>query len=80
MGPREWQILCREFDIVPELGNMDKSGKCFVKGNIALGHEGDKQECSFEEFNSIMRRLYPSHHNRFKFLQHPINYGLFFIG
>lgn len=57
MGPREWQILCRDFDIVPELGTMDKSGKCFVKGNIALNHEGDKQECSFEEFNSIMRRL-----------------------
>ena len=57
MGPREWQILCRDFDVVPELGEMAKAGKCFVRGNISVKHEGDSQQCSFEEFNSILRRL-----------------------
>jgi hypothetical protein len=41
LGPREWQILCRDFDIVPRLGEMAKAGKCFVRGNISVKHEGD---------------------------------------
>ena len=36
LGPREWQILCRDFDVVPELGEMAKAGKCFVRGNISV--------------------------------------------
>lgn len=57
MGPREWQIMCHDFDLVPEITSMADAGKCFVKGNISLKHEGDSNECSFEEFNSIMRRF-----------------------
>ena len=57
LGPKEWQVLCRDFDIVPELGTMAKAGNCFTMGNISLAHEGDAQQCNFEEFNAIMRRL-----------------------
>jgi hypothetical protein len=57
MGPREWQIMCHDFDLVPEITSMADAGKSFVKGNISVKHEGDSNECSFEEFNSIMRRF-----------------------
>ena len=57
LGPKEWQILCRDFDIIPELGDMAKAGKCFVRGNVSLKTAGDNNQCTFEEFNSILRRL-----------------------
>merc|ERR1711871_1698614 len=57
IGPREWQIMCHDFDLVPEISKMSDADKCFVKGNISLKHQGDTNECNFEEFNSIMRRF-----------------------
>jgi hypothetical protein len=57
LGPREWQILCRDFDLVPFQSSMDAAGKCFVRGNISVKHEGDSNNASFEEFNAILRRF-----------------------
>ncbi len=57
IGIREWQILCRDFNVTPCMGTVKENSNHYHSANISLKTEGDKMAMEYDEFCCAFRHI-----------------------
>jgi hypothetical protein len=57
IGIREWQILCRDFNVTPCMGTVKENSNHYFSANISLKTEGDKMAMEYDEFCCAFRHI-----------------------